>query len=249
MIQSYISAAGISVLLLISTLGCNYRTSKSTSGPANRAESFQNYSDLSELIFRPKCMSCHGGASGSGGVDLSSYAAMMSQSKLIVPGQPAQSGIYNEVASGDMPDGGPALSRAEVQAISNWIMAGAPNGDFSSGGAESAGPETTPPQSVSPSPPSDGVTSVKYSEIQARIFDQACVHCHSGPKPKGKVDLSNYSALFSGPKHNVVVPNSADTSLVYTEIVGGSMPPNGPTISAAELALLFNWINQGARND
>jgi len=40
---------------------------------------------------------------------------------------PENSTIYEEVESGDMPPGGPALSETDVQMILCWISEGAPN--------------------------------------------------------------------------------------------------------------------------
>ena len=194
----------------------------------------------------------------SGGVDFSTYSSTLSKSGVVVLGKPQTSSLYTEVASGGMPDGGPVLSTDEVTAISDWIVAGAPNGDFPSTRVPVPGPtpivnNPAPPPAPTPvvsatPPPTPGMI-VKYSQLQAKIFDQACVRCHSGSTPKGKVNLSSFAALMASAKRNLIIAGSPDTSLVYTEISSGDMPPSGPPIAAPEVALLREWINQGARGD
>ena len=198
----------------------------------------------------------------SGGVDFSTYSSTLSKSGVVVIGKPQTSTLYTEVASGDMPDGGPVLSTDEVNAISDWILAGAPNGDFPStrvplpmptpvinNPAPPPAPPPAPTPVVTATPTPVPSTIVKYSEVQAKIFDQACVRCHSGQTPKGKVNLSSFAALMASAKRNLIIAGSPDTSLVFTEISSGDMPPSGPPIAAPEVALLQEWINQGARGD
>ena len=91
--------------------------------------------------------------------------------------------------------------------------------------------------------------NVRYSDVQKRIFDQSCTKCHSAVKQKGKVDLSSYDAVTQNPKKTIVIPGSPEESLVYKEIVSGSMPPKGPTVSAEDIAMLKQWIIEGALND
>jgi len=75
-------------------------------------------------------VSCHGGAHPSGKTDLSGYDQLVHNTQhtdLVTPGKPENSHLYEMVQNGEMPPGGPALSTTEVQAVSDWITAGAPN--------------------------------------------------------------------------------------------------------------------------
>lgn len=76
-----------------------------------------NFSAIRERILVPRCTNCHAG--------LASYKNVMDE--LIVPGSPDTSKLYNEVKSGKMPRYSPRLRDAELNAISNWITAGAKN--------------------------------------------------------------------------------------------------------------------------
>jgi mono/diheme cytochrome c family protein len=85
-----------------------------------------NYSSIAANIITPKCLSCHNGAGGSGGVDLSSFTAV---SREVVAGSPAASALYTSVTSANplMPEGGTALTTTQTETIATWITNGAPN--------------------------------------------------------------------------------------------------------------------------
>jgi hypothetical protein len=81
-------------------------------------------------IFQSRCASCHGSGRVSAGLDLSSYASVMAGSQKgadVVPGDPNASRLVQMVVQGKMPKRGPQLLGSQVQAISDWVKAGAPN--------------------------------------------------------------------------------------------------------------------------
>ena len=228
-----ISAISISVFLLG---GCNFKVNKMPLVLEDRNQTrslLTSFDAIKKSIIDPKCLRCHG-SGGSGGVNLSNYPTIKANIGLATPGDLQNSRIYTEVASGSMPEGGPALSANEVTAISNWILAGAPDGEFTAG-------RETPPV-VNPPP----VTSANFSQIQTKLFDVSCVKCHSGAKPSGKVDLSNYQKLMLN-KKNVIVAGQPNASLAFTEITSQSMPPKGNAIDPQLVELLRTWIEAGAK--
>ena len=81
-------------------------------------------------ILKQHCLRCHQGAKAKGRLDLSSakgLAAGADGSPIVVPGKPQESRLI-EVVSGDkpeMPKNGKPLSAVEVQALRDWIAAGA----------------------------------------------------------------------------------------------------------------------------
>jgi hypothetical protein len=83
-----------------------------------------DFAVLRDQIFTPKCAGCHGTTHQAAGVDLSNYASAMKTAG-IVPGNPEASGLYRALASGFMPQDGPRLSAAQLQAVYNWIKSGA----------------------------------------------------------------------------------------------------------------------------
>jgi mono/diheme cytochrome c family protein len=96
--------------------------------------SFQN--DVLPL-FQQSCIQCHGGErpDGSGprveeGLKLLTYEDIMAGSwngSVIEPGDVAGSYLIEQIATGRMPKDGERLSEAEVEIISAWVAAGAPN--------------------------------------------------------------------------------------------------------------------------
>lgn len=86
------------------------------------------YSSISSKIFQPKCAACHGAALALGGISFATYNSARST---VVVGNPATSALYISVSTGRqggrMPQGGAALSNAELSAIQTWIQQGAMN--------------------------------------------------------------------------------------------------------------------------
>ena len=94
------------------------------------APTVTTFSVLNQNIIQPLCIACHSGPTASQGIDLSSYSAMMA-SGVVIAGNSTGSLIYQMVATGLMPQGGPTLSTAQrneiVNEIGSWIDAGATN--------------------------------------------------------------------------------------------------------------------------
>lgn len=95
-------------------------------------------------IFEPSCAfsSCHGAASGAGGLDLregQAHAALVNVpssasagSTLVVPGDPDASYLVSkctpdaEIVDARMPDGAEGLDDERLTLLRDWIAAGAP---------------------------------------------------------------------------------------------------------------------------
>ena len=107
-------------------------------------------------------------------------------------------------------------------------------------------------------PPSDqkGVT---YETDIKPIFDQSCVKCHKGEKPRGKLDLTTLEGALKGGKDGKVIEpgKSADSMMVLavahlTDDDADYMPPLknkagiGP-LTTAQIGLIRAWIDQGAK--
>jgi len=77
------------------------------------------YGSIANNILSPACLSCH---SDYGSYTFDSYASVINA---VVPGFPSESPLYVAVSSGRMPKIGPKLSNQQIQAIGDWITAGA----------------------------------------------------------------------------------------------------------------------------
>ena len=81
-------------------------------------------------ILESRCASCHMGEYVSGGLDMNTYDSLMEGSEngpVIEPGDAKHSLLIEKVTEGKMPKRGPKLTPAQIQTITDWIDAGAPN--------------------------------------------------------------------------------------------------------------------------
>jgi hypothetical protein len=83
----------------------------------------------------------------------------------------------------------------------------------------------------------------------APVIARHCLECHNSVDRKGSLDLSNHAAATTGGESgSVIVPGSADDSLLWEKISSGEMPPeNKNPLSASDTELLREWINSGAQ--
>lgn len=81
-------------------------------------------------ILEANCQRCHGTTRADAGLDLSSYAGVMASSRggpIVTPGSAGNSLLVQVIATGRMPRGASKLSDADIQTISDWVDAGAPD--------------------------------------------------------------------------------------------------------------------------
>ncbi|HEY7288695.1 MAG TPA: PSD1 and planctomycete cytochrome C domain-containing protein [Vicinamibacterales bacterium] len=104
-------------------------------------------------------------------------------------------------------------------------------------------------QSAGP-PPSPSVSFAKDVEP---ILDRSCRSCHGDAARMGRLDLrTRDSALKGGTRGADLVPGSADNSRLYRRIAGleqPAMPAQGAPLSGAEVAVIKQWIDEGANWD
>ena len=78
-----------------------------------------SYGWIKKNVFKI-CMYCHPNSKAN----MFSYDGIR---KLVVPGNPEQSLLYNKVYRGEMPPGSMHLKKADLQVIYDWIKQGAMN--------------------------------------------------------------------------------------------------------------------------
>ncbi len=77
----------------------------------------------------------------------------------------------------------------------------------------------------------------------------AFVGCHVAGGPDG-IDLRTYKTLKVGGEDGaVIIVGDAKESELVEQIVEGKMPPNGPPLEEAQMQLIIDWINEGAKNN
>jgi hypothetical protein len=105
-----------------------------------------------------------------------------------------------------------------------------------------------------------GPMTASFSSIQSHVFTPMCTACHSGSAaPRGlRLDAANsFALLVNTPSGGVpslmrVKPGDADNSYLVQKLeghaaVGARMPLGGPYLDASAMALIRQWINNGAQ--
>lgn len=100
---------------------------------------------------------------------------------------------------------------------------------------------------------------IAWGQSQARVdfgreveplFQTRCRVCHTGEQAQGGLRLESREALLKGGASGAgVVPGTSAESLLVHRITGEQgqrMPPTGPPLTPAQIAVIRNWIDQGA---
>ena len=137
-----------------------------------------------------------------------------------------------------------------MMAVMLLIGACAGNGD----GLDAGG------QPLTPGGIGGGPLTAEFASIQANIFTPICSVCHSGADaPQGlRLDAANsYNLLVGVPSSEVpatlrVQPGAPGNSYLVEKLeghaaVGAQMPLGGPYLSAATIAMIVQWITDGAQ--
>jgi hypothetical protein len=78
------------------------------------------------------------------------------------------------------------------------------------------------------------------------LFEKRCLACHGQSPYQGELNLRTVEALLKGGKSGPsVVPGSPGNSLLLAKIVGGTMPPVEPKLTAEEITKIRDWIDHG----
>ena len=122
-------------LLALSLSSCSSDPSLqgSSSVPGQAPTLSPHFTSLQANIFIPKCVSCHSSSRAAAGVNLESHRTVVNTADshghtIVVSESPETSHLLTIVQAQAMPPSpAPPLSDQEVQAIRDWISAGALN--------------------------------------------------------------------------------------------------------------------------
>jgi mono/diheme cytochrome c family protein len=182
-------------------------------------------------LMQQKCVSCHSSDNPLGGLDVSSYLAVMSggsSGPAVVPGESDTSLLVSRQVGGDHPG---QFTEEELGQVVEWIEAGALEGLAGEEAAEL--PETPAPEEA-----------VVWQDNIASLIEQECVTCHSSSNALGGLDLSTYEATMAGGDTGpAVVPGESRTSLLVSRQASGDHPGQ---FSDEQLELIVQWIEAGA---
>ncbi len=111
------------------------------------------------------------------------------------------------------------------------------------------GGQAVPPIADLPVPTTLAGDTVSFSADVAGILMTNCGNCHV-TRARGDFSMASYAALANGLGGSpVVVPGKPDESYLVEVIEQGMMPPSGNAVAAADLAVLKQWITEGANFD
>jgi len=108
-------------------------------------------------------------------------------------------------------------------------------------------------------PPPSAKTGVTYATDIKPIFDNSCVKCHSGDKPKAHLKLDSLEGALKGSHDGkVVMPGNSTRSKLIQAVAHVTkdhdqwMPPlhnraNIGPLTPDQIGLLRAWIDQGAK--
>ena len=181
-------------------------------------------------IFTAHCFACHGGTSMIG-LDLRTAQSVMKGSHngpVLVPGDSAESLLYQKVSAREMPPKAFTLdlSEAQIETIKGWIEAGAPH------------------EKVQPLLAADQVERFNHQALP--IFEAKCLACHGQEPAPGGLDLRTLEATLKGSENGpVVVEGASELSILIRMVSSGSMPPPGAgsPLTEEEIDELRAWID------
>ena len=90
------------------------------------------------------------------------------------------------------------------------------------------------------------------SDVDAQAVLKRCTQCHGAMLQMSKLDLSTREGMLKGgEKGPAVVPGNAEASPLYRRVAGLQTPAMPmapvPALNGQEIALIKDWINQGAK--
>lgn len=221
------------LLLFLLPTACSFERLKNHNGDVESAENLETvgFDVVVQEVFGPgQCLSCHSPPSAAAGIRLDSYSVTLSQSDLVIAGQPEISRLYRSIATGFMPPSSP-LQPERVELLRRWIAEGAVE--------NSTQRLPTPEPPANPDPPPDELPLVLDTVYQV-ILTPHCISCHKPGGFAGFLDLTQPEAVMG-----LVVAGQPDSSFLYTVMASGAMPPSG-TLDPEKIELVRQWISQGA---
>ena len=92
----------------------------------------------------------------------------------------------------------------------------------------------------------DEPADLSFEQDILPILTQKCHDCHGQDLKEARLDLRTLSGIVRGGENGLaVIQGSPQTSLLVEKVVSGEMPPGKEKLTAAELALIQQWVKAG----
>lgn len=200
-----------------------------TSGwPCSPDSVYFEYQILPILVSNCAMSGCHSATNPQEGVNLTSYAKVMSTGK-VKAGK--LSGDFWESINSTKPDKQmpppPAskLPQDQLDLIKSWILAGAKD------------------LTCNPGYGGCSTTNMSFTNDIVPILKQNCIGCHGGTSPQAGINLSSHSSVVAMAQSGKLLGSvNHDPGFI-------AMPPAGNGLPACSIDRLKAWIDQGMINN
>jgi uncharacterized membrane protein len=92
--------------------------------------------------------------------------------------------------------------------------------------------------------------NVSFAKDILPLTQRLCFNCHGGQQTSRALNLKSYDSFMSGSQNGPILSvGDAANSLVVKLVASGIMPQGGTKLTPAEVQLLTDWINAGAKNN
>lgn len=114
--------------------------------------------------------------------------------------------------------------------------------------------------STEPTPTNSTPLTATFSSIQSQVFASRCYQCHGSSRREANLDLQNngHANLVSRQSSEtsllLVSPGNPDQSYLVHKLEGragivGARMPQGGTLASDQIAVIRQWIQNGALNN
>lgn len=94
------------------------------------------------------------------------------------------------------------------------------------------------------------VENVSFKNDIQPILEGRCAKCHGGEFPTEGLNMATYETLMAGSQNGqVIIPGDSNNSLLFEKVESGEMPKRGSALTAEQIELIQQWIDEGARNN
>lgn len=212
-----VSFRGLAVGSLMAMASCTHIATDPVDGDCDPGTVDFTAEILPLIVSNCTMSGCHVSPGPADGLDLTSYAGIMTE---VVAGDPDGSELFEvltETGNDLMPPPPNApLTSSQIALIRTWINQGAKNTDC---GVDC-----------------DTSAATTYADVSTIIASQ-CLGCHQGAQPSGFVDLSSYGSV-------TFAVNYLHLGKALHGIQVPQMPPTG-AMSECNIAIIERWIQAG----
>jgi hypothetical protein len=98
--------------------------------------------------------------------------------------------------------------------------------------------------------PSQITGPISFKNDVQPILERRCTKCHGGNFPTEGLSMESYESLMAGSQNgNVIVAGDSGNSLLVEKIESGEMPKRGSDLTPEQIAIIKQWIDEGALNN